>query len=571
MTALNAVLGEPVDRVDGTLKVTGAAHYPMDFAFPGLAHAALVRSTIAAGVIKRIDTARAEAAASVLKVITLENAPALKEPPEPPFLGWVALKLKDHHVRFHGQQVGIVVAETEDEAQAAARLVMIEYDPAPPILGLTNSKAQTLRNPWRLEIERGDVEAALSSAPVVYDETFTIVPETNNPMGLFATVARWDGDRLLVHDSTQWPMYARQTLAAIFGVPEDHVRVLAPYLGGGFGAGLSVWPHTVLAALAARMVKRPVKLVLTRPQMFTAIGHRPESRQRVRMGVDRDGRLIAIDHEGASTISVEGGNIEPITWGTQTGYACPNVATRDRQVRLNIPPSGSMRGPGNATGNFAIESALDELSWKLGVDPIELRLRNYSELHPRSGLLWSSKALKECYRVGAERFGWSKRKPEIGAMRDGDWLVGYGMAGVTYEWFAAKCGARITISSNGHVQVSSAGVDIGTGTYTIVAQLAAEFLGVGIGQVHVELGDSDMPLAPQAGGSGLAISLAGAVQAAAANLLKAFLRVVAEDERSPLRGATAQQIAASNDRIHLIDDPSVRESYSDILIRHKLA
>jgi xanthine dehydrogenase YagR molybdenum-binding subunit len=571
MTRPSTLLGEPLDRVDGRLKVTGAAHYPSDFTFPRLAHAALVQSTIAAGSIKKIDRRLAETAAGVLAVVTHENAPALAEPPGPAFWLWSPLTLRDNRVRFHGQYLAIVVAETEDQARAAARLVAIEYDADPPVLGMTNSQAQIVRNPWKLEIQRGDVEAALASAPVACEETFTIAPETNNPMGLFATAACWDGDRLLVHDSTQWPRYVQQTLAAVFGMPEDHVRILAPYMGGGFGAGLGVWPHTVLTALAARVVARPVKLVLTRPQMFTGVGHRPESRQRMRMGADRNGRLLAIYHEGTSTLSTEGGNVEPITWGTQAAYACPNVTTRDRQVRLNIPPSGAMRGPGSATGNFAIESALDELSWKLGIDPIDLRLRNYTEVHPQSGLAWSSKALRQCYQAGAERFGWSKRKPQIGAMRDGEWLVGYGMAGVTYEWSAGKCGARITITSDGHVQVSSAGMDIGTGTYTIVAQLAAELLGVGVGQVHVELGDSDMPLAPQAGGSGLAISLAGAVQAAAANVLKALLSVVAEDERSPLRGTTTEKITASNGRIHLADDPSVGETFTDVLIRHELA
>jgi CO/xanthine dehydrogenase Mo-binding subunit len=571
MTSPNTVLGEPVDRVDGRLKVTGAAHYPSDFTFPGLAHAALVQSVIAAGTIKKIDTARAQAAPGVVAVVTHENAPALKEPPPAPFWAWGPLTLNDNRVRFHGQPVAIVVAETEEQAQAAARLVTINYVADTPLLGISNSQAEVRRNPWGLEITRGDVEKALASTPVTYDETFTIAPETNNPMGLFGAVARWEADRLIIHDSTQWPIFTRQILSSVFGVPEDHVRVLVPYLGGGFGAGLRVWPHTVFTALAARIVARPVKLVLTRPQMFTAVGHRAECRQRVRMGMDRGGRLLAIHHEGTTTFAMEGGNPELITWGTQTAYACPNVATRDRQVLVNIPAPGAMRGPGNVSGNFAIESALDELSWKLGIDPIELRLRNYAEVHPNTGLPWSSKALNECYRAGAERFGWSKRKLEIGSMREGDALVGYGMAGLTYEWYAGKASARIAIASDGHVHVSCAGTDIGTGTYTIVTQLAAELLGVDIGQVHVELGDSNMPPTPQSGGSGLAIALSGAVQAAAANVLKALLSVVANDERSPLRGATPERTAVGNGRIHLIDNPSAGETYTKILAQHELA
>jgi len=272
----NTFLGKPLDRVDGAMKVTGTAHYPSDFAFPGLAHAALVQATIAAGSIKRIDTGRAEAAAGVLAVVTYENAPAMAEAPATGLGPSPPLELRDDRVRYRGQHVAIVVAETEEQAHAAARLVAIEYEVDASILGITNSQAQILRNPWGLEVRRGDVEAALASAPVVYDQTFTIAAETNNPMGLFATVARWDGDRLLIHDSTQWPMAVRRVLAAVFSIPEDHVRLLAPHIGGGFGAGLRVWPHVVLTALAARMVARPVKLVLTRPQMFTAVGHRPE-------------------------------------------------------------------------------------------------------------------------------------------------------------------------------------------------------------------------------------------------------------------------------------------------------
>jgi xanthine dehydrogenase YagR molybdenum-binding subunit len=565
------VLGEPLDRVDGAVKVTGAAQYPLDFSFPGLAHAALVCTTIAAGAIGRIDTGYAEAAAGVLAVVSGEDAPDLEEPPEPAFWLWSPVTLKENRVRFYGQPVAVVVAETEEQARAAARLVVIEYQPDQPILGITNPRAQVLLNPWKLEVRRGDAEAALAAAPVVYDETFAIAPETNNPMGLFATVARWDGDRLLVHDSTQWPMYVGKTLAAVFGLPEDHVRVVMPYLGGGFGAGLGVWPHTVLAALAARVVERPVRLVLTRPQMFTGIGHRPESRQRLRIGSDHTGRLLAIDHEGTSTLSVEGGNVEPITWGTQSGYACRNVTTRDRQVRLNIPPPGAMRGPGNVSGNFAIETALDELSWKLGIDPVELRLRNYAEVHPQSELPWSSKALRACYQAGAERFAWSRRVPQIGTVRDGDWLVGYGMAGATYEWSVAKCSARITITSDRRVRVESAGVDIGTGTYTIIAQLAADLLGVAAEDVRVELGDSAMPPAPQAGGSALAASLTGAIEAAAANLLQALLGLAAEDERSPLRGATMQQVDIGNGRIWHADDHSAGESFAGILSRRGMA
>jgi CO/xanthine dehydrogenase Mo-binding subunit len=539
----STILGRPLDRVDGPLKVRGAATYPSDVTYPDLAHAALVQSTVAAGTIRRIDTVLAETAPGVIAVITHENAPTLGEPPSNLLFPSARFPLKDDQILHHGQHVAIVVAETREQAVVAARLVTVDYNVTAPVLGMENPDAAVVRNPFGLEHSRGDVAAALASADVVYDETFHIAAETNNPMGLFATVARWDGDRLIVHDSTQWPLLERGVLATMFGLPEEKVRVLVPYLGGGFGAGLRAWPHLILTALAARIVGRPVKIVLTRPQMFNSIGHRPETLQHVKLGATREGRLVAIDHEAISTRGIAEYNVELITYGTPAAYACPNVATHDVQVKLNIPSPNAMRGPGAVEGNFAIESALDELSYQLQIDPIDLRLLNYAEVHPQSGLPWSGKALRDCYRVGAERFGWAKRDPRIGSMRKGHLLVGYGMAGVAYEWYVTPCQATLSIERDGRARLRSAATDIGTGTYTIAAQMVAELLGVDPGQVDVSIGDSDMPLAPQSGGSGLAASLAGAIENAAANLQRKF------DE---LRGGR------------------IGESYVDILARHGL-
>src|SRR6266851_83472 len=419
----STILGAPVDRVDGPVKVAGAAKYPSDVTLAGLVHAALVHATIAVGTITRIDTARAEAAPGVLTVITHENAPALPDAPTTQLGPSPQLPLKDNRVLYHRQPVAIVVAQTREQATSAARLVELSCEESQAILGIDNPLAPVVANPWGMDTVRGDAAAALASAEVVYDQEFTIAAETNNPLGLFATVAHWQGDRLTVHDSTQWPTQARATLATFFSVPEENVRVLVPYLGGGFGAGLRTWPHTLATVVAARMVNRPVKLVLTRPEMFTAIGHRPQTAQRLRLATTRDGRLLAIDHEATSTRATEEPNIQPIAMRTPTMYACENLATRDRQVRLSIPSPGPMRAPGTVEANFPIESALDELSYQLGVDPIELRLRNYADVDPRSGRPWSSNALRECYRVGAQRFGWGDRNPEIGSMRDGNQLT----------------------------------------------------------------------------------------------------------------------------------------------------
>jgi CO/xanthine dehydrogenase Mo-binding subunit len=565
------IIGDPVDRVDGPLKVTGAAPYPSDFTFPDLTHAVLVQSTIAAGRISSIDAAAAEAAPGVLAVITHENAPALADAPLTPLGPPPPFPFKDNRILHQGQHVAVVVARTREQAAAAARLVEISYEEVAPVLSIADPRAPVLLDRWGQDVDRGDVTAALASAEVVYDETFTTAAVTNNPMGLFATVARWDGNRLIVHDSSQDPMSARRALATVFGLPETDVRVLVPYLGGGFGAGLRTWPHVILTALAARVVGRPVKLVLTRPQMFTSVGHRPQTRQRVRLGATRDGRLMAVDHEGTSTIgAVDDGGVEPVAQVTGNAYSCPNVATHDRRARLHIPSPHWMRGPGTTEGNFAVESALDELSYTLRIDPIELRLHNYAEVHPGSGRPWSSKALRECYHAGAERFGWARRTPGTGSMRDGNWLVGYGMAGVTFTSGQAPCQATVSVRRDGTAHVRSAATDLGTGTYTIATQVTAELLGLDIDQVHVEIGDSDLPFAPYSGGSGMATSMSGAIQDAVGKLVRAFLDVAAADESSPLRGRSPDDVTITNGGIHVIDDSSIGETYADILARHGL-
>jgi CO/xanthine dehydrogenase Mo-binding subunit len=565
-----AIVGAPADRVDGPLKVAGAALYPSDVTLPGLVHAGLVHATMAVGTITRIGTARAEAAPGVLAVITHENAPALPEGPMTQLGPSPQFPLKDDRVLYHRQPVAVVVARTREQATSAARLVELSCEESQAILGIGNPLAPVVANPWGMDTVRGDAAAALASAAVVYDQEFTIAAETNNPLGLFATVAHWEDDRLTVHDSTQWPAQARTTLATVFSVPEENVRVLVPYLGGGFGAGLRIWPHTVLTVLAARMLNRPVKLVLTRPEMFTAIGHRPQTAQRLRLGTSRDGRLLAIDHESTSTMATDETHIEPIILETPTMYACENLATRHRQVRLSIPGPGPMRAPGTVEGNFAVESALDELSYQLGVDPVELRLRNYAEVDPRSGRPWSSKALRECYQVGVQRFGWGDRNPEIGSMRDGNQLIGYGMAGVTFGQNSPACRVKISISRDGTALVRSAATDMGTGTYTIAAQLAAGLLGLGLGQVRVELGDSDLPPAPASGGSQQATALGGAIHDGAGRLVQVFLDLAAGDEQSPLQGRQRTDVTVTDGRIHPAGDPSSGETYRDILTRHRL-
>jgi xanthine dehydrogenase YagR molybdenum-binding subunit len=564
------LIGAGIDRVDGPLKVTGAARYPADVDLPNLAHAVLVRSTISAGKIRRIDTASAEAAAGVLAVLTHVNAPRIALGPKSPLGQTPPPPLQDDRIVQYGQYVAIVVAETIEQAAAAARLVQVDYEATDPLLELSDARAIRLENPYGTDLQRGNVSAAFDAADVKFEAGYTTPANTNNPLGLFATVAEWKGDTLTVHDATQWPSNVRPTLATMFGIPESGVRVLAPYVGGGFGAGLRVWPHVVLTVLAARTIGRPVKTVLTRPQMFTGIGHRPNTAQHVKLGAARDGRLLAIDHAGAESVALEDDNFEATTWGTASAYACANVSARDQQVRLNITAPGSMRAPGTAQGNFALESAIDELAYAIGMDPLALRRANYAEIEPQSGLPWSSNALHACYDEGAERFGWSRRAPQPRAMRDGRWLVGYGMASATYPWYQAPCRARVTLSRDGTAYVRSAATDIGTGTYTVMKQLAAETLGLTLDRVTFDLGDSSMPDSPQAGGSGLTIALGSAVYAACRNLVEKCLDVVRRDTREPLHDSSLDDVTAADDGIHRNDDAQLRSSYVEIMARHGL-
>ena len=362
------VVGTPRDRVDGRLKVMGAATYPIDVNLPGLAHAALVQSTITSGRIRDIAVDAAERAPGVLAVITHLNAPALAHAPAtgrmgdpigpqplPPF--------QSDAVLHYGQHVAMVVAETREEANAAAALIDVTYERDTPVLSYDDPRASRVSHPWTPDYDRGDAPRAIAAADVQVRQTYTTTDNTNNPIGLFATVAAWDGDALTVHDTTQHPHGVRDTLAAAFGVDPAGVRVLVPFVGGAFGAGLRAWPHVTLAALAARVTRRPVKLVLTRAQMFTTVGHRPNTIQELALGATRDGQLTALEHVSTSSIGMADELINLITYGTPHAYACPNLSTRATQIRQSIPIPGWMRAPGEAEGSFALESAIDELSY----------------------------------------------------------------------------------------------------------------------------------------------------------------------------------------------------------------
>jgi CO/xanthine dehydrogenase Mo-binding subunit len=443
------VVGTPMDRVDGRLKVMGAATYPIDVTLPGVAYAVLLGSTVTSGRIRQIAVDAAERAPGVLAVVTHVNTPVLARGPETPIGPQPLPPFQSDAVLHYRQHLAMVVAETMEDARAAAALIEVTYERDTPVLSFEDPRTSPVFHPWTPDHDRGDVPRALAAADVQVRETYSTANNTNNPIGLFATVAAWDGDALTVHDTTQYPHAVRDTLAAAFGIDPAGVRVLVPFVGGAFGAGLRVWPHTILAALAARVTRRPVKLVLTRAQMFTAVGHRPKTIQQLSLGASRDGQLTAIEHIARSPIGMAGEMINLITYGTLQAYACPNVSTRASQVRQSIPIPGWMRAPGEAEGSFAMESAVDELSYSLGIDPIELRVKNHAHVHPESGLPWSSNALLECYREGAEHFGWSARNPTPRSMRKGEQLVGYGMARGALSAYQPPCKAIATIRRDG--------------------------------------------------------------------------------------------------------------------------
>jgi len=574
-TTIIDVVGTPLDRVDGRLKVTGAATYPIDVNPRGVAYAVLVGSTVTSGRILHIAVNAAERSPGVLAVITHLNTPPLASAPATQRMGdpigpQPLPPFQSDAVLHYGQHVAMVVAETREEAHAAAALVAVTYQRDAPVLAYEAPRASRVSHPWTPDYVRGDVPSALAAADVRISQTYTTSANTNNPIGLFATVAAWDGDALTVHDTTQHPHGVRDTLAVAFGIDPAGVRVLVPFVGGAFGAGLRAWPHVTLAALAARITRRPVQLVLTRAQMFTAVGHRPNTIQQVSIGASGDGRLTAIDHVSTSPIGMADELINLITYGTLHAYACPNVSTHATQVRQSIPIPGWMRAPGEAEGSFALESAIDELSYALGIDPIELRVRNHAHAHPDSGLPWSSNALLECYRQGAERFGWSARLPEARSTRQAGQLVGYGMARGALFAYQPPCKAIATIRRDGTALIRSGATDIGPGPYTVMTMIAADCLGVPIERVRFGFGDSAMPRAPQAGGSGLTGALGNAVHTTCVSLVRAVVNLVNNDDESPLEGCRLDGITVRDGGLQITGDPARFETYADILMRHGL-
>src|SRR5437016_265737 len=429
--------------------------------------------------------------------------------------------LQDDRVSHQGQSIALVVADTLEQAIHAATLVRVTYAPEPgatditrvaPISPTREQPGQPERRPS--ETRRGDPQAALASAEVKIDRTYVIPRENHNPIEMHATIAAWDGDRLTLWDKTQWVHNVADEIGAVFGIPAENVRVVSPFVGGAFGSGLRTWPHVTLAALGARVARRPVKLMLSRREMYYGVGYRPHTVQRVALGASRDGHLAAIVHDGYQETSTYEEFSESLVSPTGFLHSCPHVYTRRRIARLNVHTPGHMRAPGEVSGIFALESAMDELAVALNIDPVELRLRNEPEQDESTQRPFSSRSTKECYRVAAERFGWTRRNPEPRSMRDGRWLIGWGMASATYPVYRAPASAMARLLPDGTAEVMSASSDMGPGTWTSMTQVAAETLGLPMERVKFTLGDTRLPRAPVHGGSMTMASVGSAVQAA---------------------------------------------------------
>ncbi len=544
-------VGQPIDRVDGARKLTGTAAYTNDVNLANQAHGVLVLSTVPSGRIISIDTAAAERSPGVLLVLTFKNAPRLPQGGRAgvhPPAGRVLSLLQDNEVHYNREPVAVVVAETLEQATSAAGLVEVRYQESPAHLDFAHGQAAA-HSPGKVNGEDADssrcgIGGDSMNAQVI--ETYETPVEHHNPLEPHATLAHWIGDQVTLYDSTQYISGTQETLAKVLGVPKEHVHVICPFVGGGFGCKGSMWSHVALTAMAARQIKRPVKLSLQRPQMFGPVGCRPRTSQKLAMTARENGEFLAIEHDVLSHTSVIEDFAEAAALQTRIMYSCPNLKTTHRLVPLNVGTPTFQRAPGHATGTFALESAIDELAYALRIDPIQLRLRNEPDLDPENQLPWSSRSLRQCFESGAAAFGWSRRSAEPNGMHNGRTAVGWGVASATYPANRSVANARARMTRDGRLIVQSGTQDLGTGTSTVMTQVAADALGCALERVVFELGDSDFPEAPVSGGSQTVASVAPAVRAAALALRDKLIALGVADESSLVHGASPADVVIEN-------------------------
>jgi xanthine dehydrogenase YagR molybdenum-binding subunit len=562
-------------RYEGISKVTGTAKYVAEFTEPfsrkDLAYAFIVQSTIPNGSIASMDTKLAERAPGVLAILTPFNAPKLPGvKPQPPATRRLSL-LQDTDVHYNGEPIAVVVASSLDEAKYAARLLKITYTPKPAKLNFMDrlGEARKPKNPGKEPEDKavGDFNTAFSSAAVTVDETYITPIQNHNPMEPHATIAWWQNDKLTVYDTTQYITGDKMALAKNLNLPLDSVHVICPIVGGGFGCKGSMWSHVPLAAIASKVIQRPVKLVLERDQMFGPVGARPTTVNHIRLAASADGKLTGIQHNAIMHTSVMEDFDEHPTNPTRILYTSGVNITTERMVDMNTGICTFMRAPGESPGTAVFEVAMDELADKLKMDPVQLRLVNYAEKDPSEDKPWSSKHLRECYSQAADRFGWNKRQAP-GVRLEGNDYIGFGMATATYPANRSAAMAIVRLLPNGRAYVGSGTQDLGTGMYTIMAQTAARFLALDPTKVDVKLGDSTLPKAPVSGGSQSAASVCPAIEAGAKQVKLKLIQLAINDPKSPLSGASDTDVDIKNAAIFLKSDPSKSEPFTDLLTRN---
>jgi xanthine dehydrogenase YagR molybdenum-binding subunit len=570
----HGLIGKPLSRIDGPLKVKGGARFAAEFPLENMVYAALAYSTIAKGRIATIDTSAAEQAPGVVLVMTHRNAPRLK--PAPVFMsapkaasGDDLPVMQDDSIHWNGQPIAVVLAETQEQADHAMSLIRATYETGAAVTSFAAAKAKGVQpglfmgHPLADEI--GDAEAALAAAPHKVDAIYTTPRHNHNAIELHAVTLMWEGEDLIVHDASQLVAHEAWTLAQVFGLDEKQVRVTSPYVGGGFG-GKSLWDHQIIAAAAARIVQRPVRMTLSREGVYRVVGGRTLTEQRVAIGAQPDGTFDALVHTGTVAMGEHNNMPEPFILPARSAYAAKTLKLGVQTATMDMLANTFMRAPGESVGTFGLESAIDELAAEMGIDPIELRLRNEPEKDPTTGLPFSSRNVEEAYRAGAERFGWSKRNPKPGERREGEWLIGMGCATATYPYYRMPGGAaRITMARDGHVTIEIAAHEMGMGTATAHTQVVAERFGLPVERVTFAYGDSAMPGVVLAGGSQQTASIGASIVAAHRKLVAQLLKLAGND--SPLAGLKPDEVGGLNNGLAGLDDPSRFESYASIMAR----
>jgi xanthine dehydrogenase YagR molybdenum-binding subunit len=570
----HGLIGAPVSRIDGPLKVQGKARFAAECVLEGMVYAAIAFSTVAKGRIAALDTRAAEAASGVVLVMTYRNAPKLK--PMPLFLtgekaagGDDLPVMQDDRIHWNGQPIAVVLAETQEQADHARSLILASYETETATTAFGDAKAKGtepgLFMGEPLALQTGDAETALAAAPVKVDAVFRTPRHNHNPIEPHAATLAWHGDELVVHDASQAVTHTAWSLSQVFGIDEKQVHVTSPYVGGGFGSK-TLWQHQVLAAAAAKLAGRPVRIALSREGVYRMIGGRTLTEQRVAIGAQADGRFDAIIHTGTVAMTRHNALPEPFILPARSAYAAGSFKLDVQVAYMDMLANTFMRAPGESVGTFGLECAIDELAEALGMDPIELRIRNEPAMDPTEGTPFSSRHIVEAWRAGAERFGWSRRNPAPATVRDGEWRIGMGVATATYPYYRMPGGAaRITVTNDGRAKVEIAAHEMGMGTATAQTQVAAERLGLAMDQVTFAYGDSWLPGTVLAGGSQQTAAIGAAVVAAQHALVAELLKLCGND--SPLAGLKPDEVGGRDGGLAKLDDPARHESYASILGR----